>query len=237
MRVWEIGPGIGSLTAPLLESGAVLTAFEIDHGFIQALSALFGGREGFGIVAGDFLKTWKAALASGGMPDAVCGNLPYNAASAFMGDFAVNAFYPARMVFTVQKEGADRMRAKVDSDGYSSFSVLCQSFYAIKRLFDLPPSCFWPEPRVTSSVISVTPLADPVAPADRALYLEVVRALFASRRKTVLNNLKASGREQGLIRRALEAARVDPGVRAETLAPKDICRIADALSLTGKVPL
>jgi len=141
------------------------------------------------------------------------------------------------MVFTVQKEGADRMRAKVDSDGYSSFSVLCQSFYAIKRLFDLPPSCFWPEPRVTSSVISVTPLADPVAPADRALYLEVVRALFASRRKTVLNNLKASGREQGLIRRALEAARVDPGVRAETLAPKDICRIADALSLTGKVPL
>jgi 16S rRNA (adenine1518-N6/adenine1519-N6)-dimethyltransferase len=236
MRVWEIGPGIGSLTALLLESGVELTAFEIDHGFIEVLSVLFGGAKGFTIVPGDFLKTWKARLASGGMPDIVCGNLPYNSANAFMGDFATAAFFPARMVFTVQREGADRMRAPVDSKSYSSFSVLCQSFYGIKRAFDLPPPCFWPEPRVSSSVIVVTPRQDPPRPADRALYLELVRSLFTSRRKTVFNNLRTSGRPVELVREALESAGIDPQVRAETLSPHDIARLSDALSLTGKAP-
>jgi 16S rRNA (adenine1518-N6/adenine1519-N6)-dimethyltransferase len=235
--VWEIGPGIGALTREILSRGARLTAFEIDHGFIGILSELFGPTPGFSIVAGDFLKTWKAALAERGMPGLVCGNLPYNAANAFMADFADSGFFPERMVFTVQKEGAERMRARVDASNYSSFSVLCQSFYSIKAAFDVGSRCFWPVPDVTSTVIVLRPRTDAPLPRDRALYLSIVRSLFASRRKTVLNNLKATGRAPELVLEALSLCGIQPQARAETLSPEAISALADAFEKLEPAPI
>lgn len=162
------------------------------------------------------------------MPDAVCGNLPYNAAGAFMADFAEELFLPRRMVFTVQKEGAERLRARTGSSNYSSFSVLCQAVYAIKSETELGPGCFWPAPDVQSSVVSIRPRADFPPLADRPLFLKLTRALFLSRRKTVLNNLKASGLAG--YDRALEEAGIDPGARAETLSPEKIAELANRLA-------
>lgn len=227
-RVWEIGPGLGSLSSAILASGARLTAFEIDRGFIAALGEIFADRPGFRVVEGDFLKTWRTELAAAGMPDAVCGNLPYNAAGAFMADFAETEFRPRRMVFTVQKEGADRMRAKPGNENYSSFSVLCQSVYAIKSETELGPGCFWPVPEVTSSVVSVVPRSDFPALADRALFLRLTRSLFLSRRKTIQNNLKAAGLPG--YGEALEKAGIDPMARAETLSPEKIAELTNILS-------
>ncbi len=236
MRVWEIGPGLGALTSGLLEAGAAVIAFEIDRGFIQALESTFGGQGRLVIRPGDFLKTWRGALEESGMPDIVCGNLPYNAANAFMADFATRAFYPARMVFTVQRECAERMRAKVGTAAYSSFSILCQSFYMIERSFDLPPACFWPTPGVTSSVVLIRPRQDSPAIHDRQAYLELLRTLFASRRKTIHNNLRGAGWSEDAIHRALAHAGVDPGLRAETLPPERIAAISDALQEESRAP-
>jgi 16S rRNA (adenine1518-N6/adenine1519-N6)-dimethyltransferase len=227
-RIWEIGPGLGSLSNALLEAGAELTVFEIDRGFIGILNELFGSRPNLRIVEGDFLKTWKTELAASGMPDAVCGNLPYNAAGAFMADFAEELFQPPRMVFTVQKEGAERMRAKTGSSNYSSFSVLCQAVYAIKAETDLGPGCFWPAPDVQSSVITIKPRADFPPLADRPLFLKLTRALFLSRRKTVFNNLRAA--DFPGYARALEETGIDPGARAETLSPEKIADLANHLA-------
>jgi 16S rRNA (adenine1518-N6/adenine1519-N6)-dimethyltransferase len=228
--VWEIGPGIGSLTKSLLDSGVRLTVFEIDHGFIAILKDLFGSAPGFRIVEGDFLKTWKGELAASGMPDAICGNLPYNAAGAFLADFAESEFKPRRMVFTVQKEGADRIRAKHGDANYSSFSVLCQSVYRVKAETELGPGCFWPAPDVTSSVISLSPRDDFPELADRQLFLRLVRSLFLSRRKTILNNLKGSGLPPAAFDQALAETGISPGARAETLSPETIAKLGNRIA-------
>jgi 16S rRNA (adenine1518-N6/adenine1519-N6)-dimethyltransferase len=227
-RVWEIGPGLGSLTHRLLPLTSDLVVFEIDHGFIKMLSGFFGDSRNFRLVPGDFLKTWKAELAAGA-PDVVCGNLPYNAASAFIADFAECRFAPRLMLFTVQKESADRMRALPNTPSYSSFSVLCQAMYRIKTEFLVGPGNFWPQPEVTSAVVSFRPRTDFPALKDHARFLAVTRALFASRRKTIENNLKAAGFPPGSIAAALAGCSIPPGRRAESLSPESIAALSESL--------
>ncbi len=229
-KIWEIGPGIGSLSAGILATGAQLTVFEIDHGFIAILKELFADR--IKIVEGDFLKTWKAELEASGMPDIVCGNLPYNAAGAFLADFAESEFLPTKMVFTIQKEGAERIRARVGNSNYSSFSVLCQAVYRIKAETELGAGCFWPVPDVVSSVVSLQARQSGDFPElkDRPLFLSLTRALFSSRRKTILNNLKASGLPSRAYEQALAQASIDPGARAETISPEQIAKLSNYLA-------
>ena len=126
MRVWEVGPGLGAMTSELLKRGAVLTVFEIDRGFIDALKTLFSEYEASGalrIVAGDVLKNWKSEAESHGLPDRFFGNLPYNIAASLIGDTIEAHCRFERAVFTVQKEVAERMCAAVGTADYSSFSV------------------------------------------------------------------------------------------------------------------
>jgi 16S rRNA (adenine1518-N6/adenine1519-N6)-dimethyltransferase len=227
-RVWEIGPGLGSLTHRLAAITPKLTVFEIDHGFIEMLGQLFPDRERVKIVPGDFLRTWQGELGNG-MPDVVCGNLPYNAASAFIADFAETRFAPRLMLFTVQKEAAERMRASPDTANYSSFSVLCQAMYRVKLEFTVGPGCFWPQPDVTSAVVSFTPRTDFPPLKNHARFLEVTRAIFSSRRKTIENNLKKSGLDAARIDAALARCSIPASLRAESLSPERIAELSDAL--------
>ncbi|MCE5256834.1 MAG: 16S rRNA (adenine(1518)-N(6)/adenine(1519)-N(6))-dimethyltransferase RsmA, partial [Spirochaetaceae bacterium] len=188
--IWEIGPGLGSMTEILLEKGNRVTAFEIDYGFVRILRGIYAGSQDFELVEGDFLKTWNAyAVSKSGtaeirkaMPDRIFGNLPYSAALAIIADLLENDFVPAKMLFTVQKEAAQRIAAKPGSKDYSAFSVLCSSVCSIQVLYDIGASAFWPQPRVTSSVVSLAPRADPVASRDRKGFSRFVRSAFASRR-------------------------------------------------------
>jgi 16S rRNA (adenine1518-N6/adenine1519-N6)-dimethyltransferase len=229
-KVWEIGPGFGSITAILLEAGCELTLFEIDHGFIAFLRELFGDR--VKIVQGDALKTWRTEL-SQGMPDRVFGNLPYNIATALIGDFAERDFRCERMVFTVQKEAADRMKAAPGGKDYSSFSVLCQSAFEAKSVLSLSPSSFYPQPNVQSTALAFTPRKGFPAPQDLAFFRTMVRALFASRRKTMRNNLISSGliAQEGI--EAAQAAALAEGFdladRAETISPERLVALSDLL--------
>ncbi len=242
--VWEIGPGIGAMTAMLLDSGVRVDAFEIDHGFARVLSGVFGGEPGFSLVEGDFLRTWPERAASmpsgaeGAKPDRIFGNLPYNVASAIVASLLEGDMVPERIVFTVQKEAALRMAAGPGTKDYSAFSVLCTSACKVKILFDLGAYSFWPRPRVTSSAVLMTPRKNPVAPDDRRAFSRFVRSAFSSRRKTFKNNLGAWTPPEGIDRTdlpgILEATLSDmgkaPDTCAEALTPEELHTVFAALA-------
>ncbi|HOX48554.1 MAG TPA: 16S rRNA (adenine(1518)-N(6)/adenine(1519)-N(6))-dimethyltransferase RsmA [Spirochaetia bacterium] len=241
--MWEIGPGIGSMTAMALDSGLEVTAFEIDRGFARLLGRIFAGRPKFRLVEGDFLRTWKTELAAGRLPDAVFGNLPYNVASAMVALLierypeAAGSGGPPPMVFTVQKEAALRMAAKPGTKDYSAFSVLCASACRVRIAFDLAGGSFWPVPNVQSSLVVLEPRPDPIAPADRLGFSAFVRSAFSSRRKTLKNNLKAAGRPEAEVAAALEALGFSPSIRAEALRPEELAAVYGRLKAAPVPPL
>jgi len=185
-EVWEIGPGLGAMTAMLLEKGLKVKAFEIDGGFIRILKREFAEEKNFCLVEGDVLKTWKSNAAVCNAAPFLFGNLPYNIAAAFLADLIENGCLFRRMVVTVQKEVALRMTSSAGSRDYSSFSVLCASAYNVKPLTVIRPSSFYPQPNVDSMAVL---LENRNAPAPCPVFFPLVRALFSSRRKTIKNNL------------------------------------------------
>lgn len=247
MRVWEVGPGIGAMTALALDSGLSVTAFEIDHGFSRLLGRLFGGNPSFKLVEGDFIDTWKAELEAAGPPDRIFGNLPYSSANAIVASVLEGELVPPRMIFTVQKEAGLRMIATPGGKDYSSFSVLCASACRSKLAFDLGSSSFWPVPRVTSSVVRMEPRRAPIAAGDRAGFSTFVRAGFSSRRKTLHNNMRAAGDALGrslgrgdrgsigaadlgdALLGALAALGIRADVRAEALTPEELAAVYETL--------
>ena len=185
-EVWEIGPGLGAMTALLLEKGFTVRAFEIDPGFIRVLKRIFAENKNFNLVEGDVLKTWKKAKEEQKQAPYLLGNLPYNIAATLLADFIEKGCLFKRIVVTVQKEVALRMAAAAGSPDYSSFSVLCASAYKVKPLMLIRPSSFYPQPNVDSMGVL---LESRNAPQYPSVFYPLVRALFASRRKTIRNNL------------------------------------------------
>jgi len=229
VHIWEIGPGIGAMTALLLERGHRVTAFEIDHGFARILRGLFGDNPSFSLIEGDFLKTWKGALSD--RPDIIFGNLPYNVALAIIADLLENKGVPRRMIFTVQKEAARRIASGPGTKDYSAFSVLCASVCRTKILYDIGASAFWPRPRVTSSVVSLSPRPDPIAADDRSGFSRFVRSAFSSRRKTLRNNVQAMDNDFAAnFDETLERLGIQADIRAEALQPEQLAAVYFALS-------
>jgi 16S rRNA (adenine1518-N6/adenine1519-N6)-dimethyltransferase len=182
-RVWEIGPGLGAMTRELLDRGAIVRAFEIDPGFIRVLKELFGGEGNFSLVEGDVLKTWREA----GEGDYLLGNLPYNIGAVFLANLIEEGRFFRRMVVTVQKEVARRAAALPGSADYSSFSLLCASAYQVSPLMTIRGPSFYPAPHVDSQGLCFERKTG--SPAYPAVFYPLVRALFASRRKMIKNNL------------------------------------------------
>ncbi len=215
-NVWEIGPGLGSMTSLALEKlgeAGRLAVFEIDRGFAGLLRDVYGDR--IDIVEGDMIKTWKGHRESGGMPDRIFGNLPYNAASAMIASLIEENSVPEKMVFTVQKEVAQRMAARPYSGDYSSFSVICQFACNVKIEGEIKGGAFYPVPDVTSSIVSMTPHYLYNNIADVKSFSRFLRVIFNSRRKTLFNNLKALGKEKA--EEAITGECLKPELRADTL--------------------
>lgn len=228
--VWEIGPGLGAITSLMIDAKYDISAFEIDHGFIRLLKSIFENENNFKIVEGDVLKTWK--IHKDEKPKFIIGNLPYNVAGGIIADFIEFEMNCEKMVFTVQKESADRMKARPESKNYSSFSVLCQSAYKVTSALELKPGSFWPAPEITSTVVVLDKKKDFPELTNRKLFLQLVRAVFATRRKTLRNNLKASGFDSELSLNALETLHINPEQRAETLSPETLALLANEIAKT-----
>ena len=228
--VWEIGPGLGSLTSLLLERNVHVVVFEIDRGLCRVVEEELGNSDRLGIVCGDFVKEWKKLEKR---PNKILGNLPYSSASQIMVSMIKEGFVPPLSVYTLQKDMVKRMTAKPGTKDYSSFSVLCQYAMDIKVHGDLNPGSFFPRPEVISTVITVTPRVNIERAKNEALFFTLVKALFSSRRKTLRNNLLT---ERGLRRykkslllRAVEMENISTGIRSEELPVESFVRIADRI--------
>jgi 16S rRNA (adenine1518-N6/adenine1519-N6)-dimethyltransferase len=231
--IWEIGPGLGTLTVLLLPEVRSVLAFEIDRGLVRYLNEAFSERKNFRLVEGDVLKTWSSCYSQTDPPDKIVGNLPYSCASALIAAFAENRVCPRKLVFMVQRELAQRMSAAPGNKNYSSFSVLCQSVYRISQRMQLKPGSFYPPPEVHSSVLVLEPNPGVSEIPHWRFFLRCVRTLFQSRRKTMRNNLlaggliPASGVQQ--LDRLFGELGIDPGIRSERLSPQELLRFSGRL--------
>lgn len=231
-RVWEVGPGLGCMTAELLESGANVTAFEIDRGFISALKDFFSDEienGSFTLCEGDVLKNWRSAYEERA-PQFLFGNLPYNIAASFIAQTIERGARFEKCAFTVQKEVAQRMEAKPSEKDYSSFSVLCQWAYDVKTICDLGRANFWPRPNVDSRSVLFTKKADFPRCKNPDFFVKFQRALFSNRRKTVKNNLQSflrSCNSNGNAEEILLAAKVKESARAEELCVEELLHLSD----------
>ena len=226
MTVWEVGPGLGSMTYEILERGASVTAFEIDRGFASVLKEAFDDRK-LKLVEGDVLKTWKKESTENGVASRFFGNLPYNVASAIVADMISAGVRFDEAVITVQKEVAQRITATPGTEDYSSFSVLCQWAYDVSNVMDLAGGSFWPRPNVDSRAVKMVKKADFPRCKDPASFMKVLRAGFLQRRKTLKNNLSSICGSATEAAKVLESAGIDPARRAETLTLDEFLVLSD----------
>jgi 16S rRNA (adenine1518-N6/adenine1519-N6)-dimethyltransferase len=232
-EVWEIGPGLGAMTRLLLDEGFNVCAFEIDPGFAKALQVLFAAADGFTLVEGDVLKTWRSQPADAPY---LLGNLPYNIAATLLADLIENKRYFKRMVVTVQREVALRMTAGVGTKNYSSFSVLCASAYKVKPLMTIKGASFYPRPNVDSQGVLLELKEDAALQELPLCFYPLLRRLFSSRRKTVKNNLeeflaarRSSAGPELPAAEALEKSGIDGRSRPENLAFEDFAVLAKTI--------
>jgi 16S rRNA (adenine1518-N6/adenine1519-N6)-dimethyltransferase len=232
-RIWEIGPGLGSMTRALLEAAGTLVAFEVDRGLCRYLEESLGTAPGFLLVQGDFLDTWGRESAEHGPPARILGNLPYSSASMMIAELIEKGLRPTTMVFTVQRELAERIASAPGEKSYSSFSVLCQCSFSVAVRGNLQPGSFYPVPDVVSSIVEMKPL--PGAPEGAVLETLslVTRSFFGSRRKTIRNNIMSDRLGEGLpperVLAAAEDAGIDVTLRAEQIPPEGFIRLAKLL--------
>lgn len=235
--VWEVGPGLGAMTDEILSRGARVTAFEIDRGFASCVRDFFKDYEAqgkFTLVEGDVLKTWKSQ-AEKQLPDRFFGNLPYNVAATIIADMISAGYRFPRSVVTVQKEVAQRMCATVGSKDYSSFSILCSWAYKVTPLMDLGGGSFWPRPNVDSRAVVMELREDFPRCQNPEHFMKLLRGLFASRRKTIKNNLTVfySNGEQAAA--VLDEAKINPQIRAEELPLETLLHLSDiSNSIVGR---
>ena len=229
-RVLEIGPGIGTLTQGLAESGAQVTAVELDKKLPAVLAETLKGYENVRIVQGDILKTDIREL-MGDAPFKVAANLPYYITTPILMALLEQRLPIRKIVTMVQKEVAERMIAPPGSKTYGALSVAVQYYTAPEIVLDVPPKSFIPAPEVDSVVIACKVRGEPpVTVRDEKLFFRVVKAAFGQRRKTLSNALKGAGFLKDEVQEALEQAGIEAARRGETLSLEEFAQLADAFT-------
>ena len=234
--IWEIGAGLGALTEMIAPLAGNTVVFESDHGLVRHLQSELSDSS-VQIVAGDFLDTREQALAAYGAPKRVGGNLPYSSGAAIVAALLEHGPQVDRMVFTLQKEVVERMCAAPGSRTYSSFSVICQAFYAVTNQGDLQPGSFFPAPEVQSGVVTMDLRADAGRVRDPAIFFLLVRAAFAARRKTLRNNLLRESpfplSKRDLLA-VVQRVGIDAGVRAEALGADELVEASNQIAVLAR---
>lgn len=233
--VLEVGPGIGCLTKQLsLRAGKVLSV-ELDNALRPILSETLSECGNVEVIFGDVLKQDLPALVKehfAGMRCAVCANLPYNVTSPLLTAF-IEAECFETITVMIQREVARRICAAPGTADYGAFGIFVQWHMETELLFDVPPSCFIPQPKVTSSVIRLRRrAAHPVETTDEQFLFKVIRAAFNQRRKTLINAISSQipGVTKEQAERAVTESGFDARIRGETLNIGKFATIADKLA-------
>lgn len=221
--IYEVGPGPGGLTRALLAEGAeLIIAVERDRRCLAAMEELsLANPDRLRIVSGDALSIDEAAIVPA--PRKLVANLPYNIATALLLKWLrlPEQFQSYTLLF--QKEVAERLAAKPGGKAYGRLSVIVQWVCEVKLAFDINPRAFTPAPKVTSTVVHLTPRPAPLAPAPRAALERLTQAAFGQRRKMLRASLKAIHPEPEEL---LAAAGIDATRRGETLSVEEFCQLA-----------
>jgi 16S rRNA (adenine1518-N6/adenine1519-N6)-dimethyltransferase len=213
--VLEIGPGPGALTTLLVARAGQVIAVELDAALAASLEG--GGAE---VICQDILQLDLAELATErGVRLQVVGNLPYYISSPILMHLFAHSGVIDRAVLMAQREVAERIVAPPGSRAYGLLSATTQMYASVEQLFTLPPEAFAPAPEVYSTVFRLT-MQPRFAEfgVEAAGFLRFLRQIFALKRKTLANNLRASGFSSDAVSAAFARCGVDPQVRAEALS-------------------
>ncbi|MBL6947521.1 MAG: 16S rRNA (adenine(1518)-N(6)/adenine(1519)-N(6))-dimethyltransferase RsmA [Rhodospirillales bacterium] len=225
VHVIEIGPGPGGLTRALLDTGAeTVSAVEMDTRCVEALAEL---RDAYPkrlkIVEADALETDVTALSPA--PRRIVANLPYNVATPLLLGWLgqIGEFESLTLMF--QKEVADRLAAEPGGKTYGRLSVLVQWLCEVRFEFNVSKQVFTPPPKVASSIVTLTPRPQPLAPAERNKLEAVTAMAFGQRRKMLRSSLKPLNLD-------FDALGITPTARAEELTVEQFCAIARSVAGT-----
>jgi 16S rRNA (adenine1518-N6/adenine1519-N6)-dimethyltransferase len=220
-RVVEIGAGVGSLTLALAETGAAVTAIEIDHGLVPVLRAVLDGT-GVRVVEGDALRLdWSAVL--GDDRWTLVANLPYNVATPLVADLLDGVAQIERMLVMVQREVGERLCAAPRTPAYGAVSVKV-AYWATARIVGLvPASVFVPRPKVESALVEIVRREQPAIATPPAEMFHLVRTAFGQRRKMLRRSLGTV-----VAPATFTAAGIDPTRRPEELDVAEWGSLTDA---------
>ena len=225
-RFVEIGPGRGALTLPLLEHDIDLHAVEIDRDLAQRWGTQAKINPRFRIHCGDALKVDPSQLYPDEQRFRLVGNLPYNISTPLLFHFVSWRTRLHDLHVMLQKEVVERMCAAPGNKTYGRLTVMLAPHYAVENLLHVGSDAFSPPPKVDSAFVRLTPYAKPPFEVlDPELFKSVVAAAFSMRRKTLRNGLRAMMDADQII-----ACDIDPGARAETLAPAQYAQLANSLA-------
>ena len=236
--VIEIGPGIGVLTSGAAEAAARVVAIEIDRNLLSVLDDTLAACHNVKIINGDILKMDLAELIAEEKGDLkhvkIIGNLPYYITTPIIMKLLESGVPAESITIMMQKEVADRIKAKPGSRTYGALSVAVQYRCGVTTVTEVPREVFMPVPKVDSEVLRLDLLPEPaVKTISESMFFRCVRAGFSQRRKTLLNSLQSTGIPKEKIRECLEEAEIDPRRRAETLSLADFAALADRITERG----
>lgn len=224
-HIVEIGPGRGALTHELAKTVSHFDAVELDRDLLGHLQATIPADK-LSLHAADALTFDFGKLVQQGRKLRLVGNLPYNISTPLLFHLLDQAGCIGDMLFMLQKEVVDRLSAAPGGKDYGRLSVMIQYRCRVEKLFDVAPGAFTPPPKVDSAVVRLAPYAKPpVVVNDEARFAQVVRAAFASRRKTLRNNMKGLMVADEMIKRG-----IDPTRRAETLTLVEFAALSNDIS-------
>ena len=232
--VLEIGPGIGVLTQELCQAAGKVVAVELDRSLLPVLNETLGQFDNADIVNGDIMKLPLSQILDGklgGFRLAACANLPYNITTPVLRLLLESERFE-QITVMIQKEVAQRICARPGTSEYGAFTVFAEYYASPSICFDVPPDCFYPRPKVTSTVITLRKNTRDITNEDREFLFSVTRAAFSQRRKTLVNGLTSLfsgklGKEQ--LQEVITGCGFEPLVRGETLSLDDFLKLSKAL--------
>lgn len=221
-HIIEVGPGPGGLTRALLETGAKVTAIEMDARFQPLLAELAQASGRLTVRFEDALKTREGEIVNGA-PAHVVANLPYNVGTPLLIKWLTGPWQPASLTLMFQREVADRITAQAGDEAYGRLAVIVQATAKARRVMDVPARAFTPAPKVESAVVRLIPHLDRPSDVRLEALQTITAAAFGQRRKMLRSSLKALGGEALAL-----AAGLDPQVRAEVVGVSGFLALADA---------
>ncbi len=230
----EIGPGIGVLTRELSAAAGKVVSVELDTRLFPLLSETLEEQKNVTLVEGDALKIDIAEILEkefAGMPVALCANLPYYITSPIIARLLESRLSLETIVVMVQKEFAQRITAEEGTRLCGAITLMVHYYAKAEKLFDVQPGSFFPPPKVTSSVVRLTPhAAPPVQPESEKALFALIKAAFSMRRKTAANAISAGlGMPKGQVEAALLAVGRPDKTRPEELTLKDYAALTHLL--------